>query len=51
MDFWREFLINNAIGMVLSSVTNPESQAKYKRAFLKMFKAIKAAFAGDSDFQ
>lgn len=51
MDFWREFLINNAIGMILSSVKNPDSQVKFKKAFLKIRNTINQTFAGDPDFQ
>jgi len=51
MDFWHEFLINNAIGMILSTVKNEKSKVKFKRAFLKIRNAINNAFAGDKDFQ
>lgn len=51
MDFWKEFLINNAIGMILSTVKNPDGRIKFKKAFLKVRNAINLAFAGDADFQ
>jgi hypothetical protein len=50
MDFWKEFIINHAIGIILAHVKNSESQQKYKRAFLKIRNAINNAYAGDPDF-
>lgn len=51
MDFWKEFIINNAIGIILSTVKNPDSQAKFKRAFLKIFVNIGTTYIADPDFQ
>ena len=50
-DFWQDFLIQNSIGVILNSVKNPESKVKFRKAFLKVFNTIKAAFAGDPDFE
>ena len=49
-DFWKEFLFNNAIGLILLTVKTTESQLHFKRAFLKIRNAINQAFANDPDF-
>lgn len=51
MELWiKEFFFSNAVGIMLSTVKNPDSQLKFKRAFLKVYRSIAAAYAGDSDF-
>jgi hypothetical protein len=40
-----------AFSVLLSTIKNPESRGKFKAAFLKVFRAIKAAFPGDPDFE
>ena len=50
-DFWQEFVINNAIGVVLATVKNPDSKKKMRKAFLKIYLTIKAVYATDEEFQ
>lgn len=49
-DFWKEFLFNNAIGIILLTVKSDEGKINFKRAFLKIRNAINNAFSGDPDF-
>lgn len=46
-----EMMIQMAFAVVLSTVKNPDKKAKLKKAFLKVFKTIKATYADDPDFQ
>ncbi len=50
-EFWKEFVINNAIGVVLATVKKPESKEKMRSAFLKIFRKIKEVYGSDPDFQ
>lgn len=51
----NDFLIGMGINVVLQLTggffKNPASKAQYRRAMLKVYNAIKTAFAGDPDFQ
>ena len=51
----NDFLINMGINVVLTLIggfiKNPKSKEQYRKAMLKIFNAIKLAFAGDPDFQ
>jgi hypothetical protein len=40
-----------AFSILLSTIKNPDSRAKFKSAFLKVFRAIRAAFPNDPDFE
>lgn len=46
----EDILINLGITTVLAAIKNPGKKATFKKAFLKVFSAIKAAFPGDPDF-
>ena len=45
-----EMIINMAFSILLSTIKNTKSKEKFKRAFLKVFKAIKSQYAEDPDF-
>ena len=51
----NEFLINMAFNVTFTLIgqfiKNPTSKDQYKKVMLKLHNAIKAAFAGDPDFQ
>lgn len=42
--------INMGIATILTVIKNPEKRIKLRATFLKLFLAIKSAYAGDSDF-
>jgi hypothetical protein len=46
-----ELLINAGFSWLLATVKNPQKKATFKKAFLKLFNAIKFAYANDPDFQ
>lgn len=50
----KELWINMGIGIVLTvlndSLKSAKSKAKYRRAMLKIYKAIKLTFADDEEF-
>lgn len=47
----NDLFITMAISVILSTVKNPESKAKLRKAMLKVFTTIKAQYASDPDFQ
>ena len=51
----EDYLINLGLNVLFTAlgttIKNPASKAKYKAAILKLYRAIKTAFAGDPDFQ
>lgn len=46
-DFW----ITMGTTAILTSIKNPEKRAGLKKIMLKIYTSIKAAYAGDPDFQ
>ena len=40
-----------AVSIILSTVKNPASKAKVKKAMLKIFRTIRTVYAGDPDFE
>jgi len=50
-DFWVDMALAVLFSFLKQSVKNPASKATMKKAFLKLFMAIKATYAGDSDFE
>ena len=51
----NELLINMGINIVLTllsgTIKNKKSKEQYRRAMLKIFNAIKLAFAGEPEFE
>ena len=47
----ESYFITMGISVILQTLKNPVSKRKFRNAFLKVFKAIKAAFADDEEFQ
>jgi hypothetical protein len=47
----ESYLITMGISTILMALKNPTSKRKFRNAFLKVFKGIKAAFADDEEFQ
>ena len=47
---YSELLISMGFSILLSTVKNPKSKEKFRKAFLKVFNAIKAAYPNDPDF-
>jgi hypothetical protein len=45
-----DLIINIGISAILTSIKNPAKKASLKKAMLKVFNAIKTAYAGDEDF-
>lgn len=48
---FEDLIINLGISAILSAIKNPAKKAQLRKAFLKVFNAIKAAFPTDPDFQ
>jgi len=46
-DMW----LNIGVTILFSVIKNPLSKGQYKKISLKVYQTIKAAFAGDPDFQ
>ncbi len=46
-----ELLINMGFTILLSTIKNAASKVKFRAAFLKIFRAIRLAYASDPDFQ
>lgn len=46
-DFW----IVMGTAAILQSIKNPDSRAGLKKVMLKIYRSIKAAYAGDPDFE
>lgn len=49
MDY--SFFITMGTAAILASIKNPDSKAGLKKVMLKIYRSIKAAYAGDSDFE
>ncbi len=47
----EEYLFNIGVTVVLQTIKNPEKKRKLRNVFLKIFRAIKAAFPNDEEFQ
>ena len=45
-----EILINMGVSALLVAIKNPAKRVSMRAIFLKVFRSIKAAFAGDPDF-
>lgn len=45
-----EILIDIGIGAILRTLKNPAKKAALRKAMLKVFNAIKVAYAGDAEF-
>ena len=48
---WEDLIINMAVGSLLLSFKNPARVLQLKAAMLKLYRAIKIAYASDPDFQ
>ena len=46
-----DYLVSMAFAILFSTIKNPETKAKLRSAFLKLFRNIKIVYAGDPDFQ
>lgn len=46
----EDILINLGVSALLVSIKNPDKRVSMKAIFLKVFRTIKAAYAGDPDF-
>ncbi len=51
MTTMNEYLIGIGINVTLTLLKNPEHRQKFRSALLKIYKAIKAGFPTDPDFQ
>lgn len=47
----EDYLISMAASIVLRLLENPTSRSKYRRLFLKLFRAIAAGFIEDPELQ
>lgn len=47
----EDLLFGMGISVILSMLKNPQKKAAIRKAMLKVFKGIKAAYAGDPEFQ
>jgi hypothetical protein len=47
----EDILINFGVSAVLAAIKNPVKRERLRKTFLKVFNAIKAAYAGDPDFE
>jgi hypothetical protein len=47
----EDLLINMGITALLGAIKNPKKKATFKKAFLKIFKAIWTAFGNDEEFK
>ena len=47
----EDLFISFGISAIIAGVKNPEKRVSLRRAFLKVFLAIKSAYIGDPDFQ
>lgn len=50
MDWLFEYMLPSAINAILLAIKNPDAKAKYRSAFLKIYRAIGNAFIGDIAF-
>ena len=46
----EDILISVGITAILTAIKNPDKKATLRRAMLKVFRAIRTAYAGDEDF-
>ena len=49
-NFWVPMALSIVFEVLKQSVKNPESKAKMRSAFLKLFIAIKTLYADDAEF-
>lgn len=47
----EDFLIDMAVGVLLRLATDAKKKAKWRKALLKVFRAIASAFPQDPDFK
>lgn len=47
----EDLLLSMGISVLLSSIKNAKKKATLKKQMLKVFTAIRAAYAGDPDFE
>lgn len=47
----EDILINLGVSSLLVAIKNPKRKAQLRSTFLKVYRAIKVAFAGDPDFE
>ena len=47
----EEYLFSMGVSVLLQTIKNPEKKRKLRNVFLKIFRAIKVAFADDKEFQ
>lgn len=45
------YFISMGIAAILNALKNPAHKRKFRNAFLKIYKAIKTAFADDAEFE
>lgn len=47
---WEDFAINIGVSALLIAVKNAKKRVQMRAIFLKVFTAIRSAYAGDPDF-
>lgn len=47
---FEDYLISVGVTILLTAIKNPAKKATIKKIALKVYNAIKAAYAGDPDF-
>lgn len=47
----EDLLITMGVAVILQSIKNPNKKASLRKAMLKVFSAIRAAYAGDPAFE
>jgi hypothetical protein len=47
----EDLLISMGTAIILSTVKNPKKRRSLKKIMLKIFNSIRAAYAGDPDFE
>lgn len=47
----EEYFISMGVSVVLQMLKNPTKKRKFRNVMLKVYRAIKTAFADDEDFQ
>ena len=50
MNWWESLIVNNALSILRATLRKPGQAAKIKHVSLDIYQAIKAAYAGDPDF-
>lgn len=48
---WKDILISQAIATVIAIASDPAGKGKWRKALLKVFKKIAAAYSADAEFQ